>query len=265
MTAAFDHIAAGYDTEFTHSPIGRLQRDCVWEYIHTAFPGNFPKSVLELNCGTGEDAVFFATHGSKVLATDISPRMLEMARKKIGDLQLGDRVMTRQADLTRIEMALPEEKYDLVFSNFGGLNCIDEQNLGSLFDQLAGKLHDGGRLILVVMPRFCAWESLYFLSRLRFGKAFRRRTRKLQLADIGGSKQGVWYYDPSDINRLSARHFNIVHIQPIGIAVPPSYFKKTFLNRRTILQKLDAAEHKLNKFKQLAGISDHYLIDLELK
>ena len=39
--------------------------------------------VLELNCGTGEDAVHLARRGVRVLATDNSPRMLAAARSKI--------------------------------------------------------------------------------------------------------------------------------------------------------------------------------------
>ena len=35
--------------------------------------------VLELNCGTGEDAVFLARRGVRVLATDLSGAMVEAA------------------------------------------------------------------------------------------------------------------------------------------------------------------------------------------
>ena len=41
--------------------------------------------VLELNCGTGIDAVFFAENGMQVHATDIAEGMLnELEKKEIG-------------------------------------------------------------------------------------------------------------------------------------------------------------------------------------
>ena len=55
---AFDSLAAKYDDLFTRSVIGRAQRGAVWEALVDRFePG---AHILELNCGTGEDAVYLA-------------------------------------------------------------------------------------------------------------------------------------------------------------------------------------------------------------
>jgi hypothetical protein len=57
---AFDSLAARYDDLFTRSTIGRAQRDAVWDVLIDTFePG---AHILELNCGTGEDALFLADH-----------------------------------------------------------------------------------------------------------------------------------------------------------------------------------------------------------
>ena len=67
----FDALAADYDRSFTASAIGQRMRAAVWRRLDTAFaPG---ERVLELNCGTGEDAVHLAERGVRVLATDVSP------------------------------------------------------------------------------------------------------------------------------------------------------------------------------------------------
>ena len=79
--AAFDSFAADYDRSFTTSAIGQRLRAAVWRRLDAAFrPGD---RVLELNCGTGEDAVYLGRRGVHVLTTDISTEMLTVTRAKV--------------------------------------------------------------------------------------------------------------------------------------------------------------------------------------
>jgi len=59
MPPASDHVATQYDADFTHSQIGRLQRASVWHYLEKRFAKQKNLSILELNCGTGEDALHY--------------------------------------------------------------------------------------------------------------------------------------------------------------------------------------------------------------
>src|SRR5258708_30535370 len=52
-------------------------RNHVLKYLRTG------SSILELNSGTGEDAIFFAGKGHRVHATDISPGMQEQLMLKV--------------------------------------------------------------------------------------------------------------------------------------------------------------------------------------
>src|SRR5687768_4202797 len=77
----FDAMAADYDRSFSDSLIGTLMRRAVWRRLDAYFcPGD---RVLELNCGTGEDAIYLGRRGVRVLATDIAPAMLDVARGKV--------------------------------------------------------------------------------------------------------------------------------------------------------------------------------------
>src|SRR4051812_48570299 len=102
MTAAFDNSAATYDEDFTNTSIGGLQRNKVWDYLLKTFHSSFPSNILELNCGTGEDAIFFAEHGSKVLATDVSREMLNTATIKFQQKSFLQSITTKQLDLENI-------------------------------------------------------------------------------------------------------------------------------------------------------------------
>ncbi|HBY98317.1 MAG TPA: class I SAM-dependent methyltransferase, partial [Chloroflexi bacterium] len=130
--AAFDHAAASYDAAFTDTHLGRLLREAVWARLAQQFqPG---MHILELNCGTGEDAIWLARRGLRVTATDNSPGMLAVARGKAGRAGVDDRIEFRRLDLGEIgewRFEVEGERreredgpagFDGVLSNFGGLN-----------------------------------------------------------------------------------------------------------------------------------------------
>ena len=84
--APFDTLAESYDGVFTNSLIGRAQRNSVWQELdHTFHPG---QRVLEINCGTGVDAVHLAGWGVEVLGCDAAPRMIDLAHQRARQTKL---------------------------------------------------------------------------------------------------------------------------------------------------------------------------------
>ncbi len=103
--APFDTVAAEYDARFTEHALGRWLRAAVWAHLDEAFqPGD---SVLELGCGTGEDAVHLARRGVRVHATDGAAAMVEIARHKALLQGIGDGVTFSQLDLNRLDISTP--------------------------------------------------------------------------------------------------------------------------------------------------------------
>src|SRR4029453_973425 len=80
-TAPFDAVAERYDDVFSNSPIGFAQRRSVWIEMDRAF--HTGHRILEINCGTGIDALYLANRGVSVVACDSSPRMIAEARRRI--------------------------------------------------------------------------------------------------------------------------------------------------------------------------------------
>ena len=78
---SFDTYAQSYDDHFTNSLIGKAQRFQVYQKLLNQVSFLW-KSVLEINCGTGEDALWLAKHATTVLATDISQGMIDVAKNK---------------------------------------------------------------------------------------------------------------------------------------------------------------------------------------
>lgn len=265
MGAPFDHIATNYDAVFTNSAIGQLQRAHVWRYVEKITPDLQGFDMLELNCGTGEDAVLFSDHGFNIIATDISEEMLKVTQQKVRQYSMQHRISSQYLDLESFSETSFNKKFDLIFSNFGGLNCIHPDSLQMLLSKIPLALNKGGRFIGVIMPKFCAWETFYFLMRFSPDKAFRRLTNKEVITDLNGVPMNTWYYSPRQIRAWARKNFDHVASNPVGIALPPSYLESFFAKHPKWLTRLNAFEKRFNSFSSLSGLSDHYLIDLKLR
>lgn len=264
MGMPFDHIASTYDSLYTHSPIGLLQRKRVWKYIENILPDLSGYEMLELNCGTGEDAVLFDDGGLNIVATDISVEMLKVTEKKAEQFSMQNKISSHFLDLETLNENLFDKKFDLIFSNFGGINSINPASLKSLFNKLPSMLNPGGRFVGVVMPRFCAWEAMFFLLRCQFGKAFRRFTSKDVPSEIPGTGAKMWYYHPSQLKTWSKGKFRLVSLRPVGVALPPVYLERFFSVKKRWLLRLNRIEKKFHKSSLFSGLADNYIIDLQL-
>lgn len=265
MQQAFDTIASGYDTSFTHSLIGTAQREIILKYLEKPFPQQTKQNILELNSGTGEDAIWFAKRGHKVLATDISEKMIGVIEQKIDELDLSSRIRTMELDIREIGNKNFEGRFDLIFSNFGGLNCISKKDMNSLPETLSKLLLPMGRLVMVIMPKYCIWETKYFLLKFNFKKAFRRYSENGTIAKLNGEELRTFYYKPDQIKKVFKKYFDVIAVHPVGFFIPPSYMEKFFESKRKTFNLLKRLESSVTNQSFLAGFSDHYLIDLQVK
>ena len=78
--ALFDGMAESYDAVWTNTAVGRAQRNLVWRDVDALFRAG--EQILDVGCGTGEDASHFAARGLRVHATDASPAMVAAARAR---------------------------------------------------------------------------------------------------------------------------------------------------------------------------------------
>ncbi len=265
MSAAFDAVAANYDASFTDTPIGRAQRARVWRSLTRLLAGAGPRSLLELNCGTGVDALWLAQQGHTVQATDISSAMVAKTQERVIRSGLAERVRTTCIDTLAIDPTTFPEPFDLVFSNFGGLNCIAGEALVAWsLEVLPQLLRPGGSMVAVIMPRHCLWEGLYFTLRGQQRRPFRRDQGPLA-AQLGeGAQVRTWYHDSAWLARALAARFELRRRHPIGIALPPSYFHGHRLAQPAALRLWQGLEQLLGGQAILADWSDHYLIQLTL-
>lgn len=270
---AFDSIAKEYDAQFTDSATGRLQRQQVWRSVAPWFPGRVgeaPLHALEINCGTGTDSLWLAEQGFKVLATDASPAMVAVTEEKIVAANKAKQVKALACDITEAGKhpavsAFPgAEGWQLVFSNFGGLNCLDPAALRRFGADLSGLMPSGAVFVAVAMGRFCAWETLYFVAKGRMRQAFRRMGKNPVPAPLGnGVYVDTWYYGPKELAACFPG-FQVRAVRPIGFWLPPSYLDPFFARWPRLLKAMETLERRFNH-RIWALASDHYCLILERK
>ncbi|MEA3017626.1 MAG: hypothetical protein QOI38_2348 [Sphingomonadales bacterium] len=252
----FDGMAADYDASFTASAIGRRMRAATWRRLDAAFqPG---EHVLELNCGTGEDAVHLGSRGVRVLATDVSPNMVAVARAKVERAGLAGLVDVAEIAIEDLARHPPGDgAFDGVVSNFGGLNCVAD--LAGVARALAALVRPGGRALLCLMGRAVPWEWAWHLAHGQPGKALRRLRR-------GGAQwRGLTIRYPaiSAVRRTFAPHFAQRRVAAIGALVPPSYAQSWADRYPGLLAALDRWERRAETLPPLPWLADHYLIEFE--
>ena len=206
-----------YDDQFSYSQIGKGQRDIVWSYLSHHFSA--AQNILELNCGTGEDAVFLASKSHKILATDRSKEMLQITKQKVHQNEYMDRVVTLPLDLSKPESLNLQMPVDLIFSNFGGLNCINPKALSNLAQYCFDWLTPNGQLVLVVMPRHTLLDRWYRIKHGQWSKIKNRRAGK-DMVNVEGTQFETYYYNQAQLKEAFGQ-FKVVSTQVVGII--PSY------------------------------------------
>lgn len=261
VSEAFNKQASLFDELYGSDVIIQYKRNRVRDHLlQYVIPGS---NILELNAGTGDDAIFFAQQGYTVHATDISLMMQTMLKEKVKLHELQDKITYEICSYTNLENLHQQGPYDHVFSNFAGLNCTNE--LGKVLDSFSFLLNPAGFATLVIMPKFCLWEFLLFFKG-KFKSAFRRFTgRKGAKAHIEGKHFRCWYYNPSFIRNHLKNSFDVIKIEGLCSFVPPSYIGGFAEKYSRLFEFLKKKEQKYKSKWPWKSIGDYFIITLQRK
>jgi SAM-dependent methyltransferase len=256
--AYWDAAAATYERDFTSTVVGQLLRRAVWRELECVFSRG--QRILELNCGTGVDAVHLAERGIRVLACDISQRMIDLARQRASTTLLRDAIDFRVLATEELGALFSEGTFDGAFSNFSGLNCVE--NLAQVRKNLSHLIKPGGSVVVCMLGRFVPWEILWFLARGDWAKAMRRFQSKSAFS-LQGDALKVYYRSKPEITSLFAPEFRLRKWKGIGIAVPPSYLERWAQRFPNLTKALDQADRLLGSMTIFRSMSDFVLLEFE--
>ena len=258
---AFTGQSVIFDELYGTDTIIQYKRDRVRNHILQYLkPGS---SILELNSGTGEDATWFAKKGFSVHATDISTGMQDQLTQKVKKHRLESLVSNELCSYTNLDQLKNKVPYDLVFSNFAGLNCTNE--LDKVLASLPPLLNPNGLITLVILPKFCLWETL-LLFKGKFRTAFRRFfSSKGRTAHVEGTYFKCWYYNPSYITKRLKDSFDVLSIEGLCTIVPPSYIAGFAEKHPRAYNFLKKQEDRLKTKWPWKYMGDYYIISLRKK
>lgn len=257
VAAAFNSLAGRYDALFGANAIIESLRRKIYSTIEQLVQP--PANILDINCGTGTDALAIAELGYSAVGVDVSPRMISEAKAKSKNW-LNVRFAVASYDNLG---ALEGDKFDLVLSNFGGLNCTPD--LDVVGAHVAARLKPNGYFVAVIMPPLSLWETAAFAARGQFKEAFRRMQPGGTEARLNDIPFTVHYFSPRSAEKAFAEHFETQSLYGLNVVSPPPHAWKLQRRFPAVTATLEYIDDFLCRLPLVPYVGDHYVLVLRKK
>ncbi len=219
-------------------------------------------TILEINCGSGIDAVYLAKKGYEVHATDVAGGMIDYVKSKTISQQLEGKLSCEILSFKELHK-LNAKRYTNIFSNFGGLNCSSLNELEKVFDSFKDVLEPNGTITLVIMPKLCMWEVFKIFRGKK--NAFRRFNKNGVFANIAGEKVRTYYHSSKEIKALLKNNFTNFRVENICVLGPTGNHVDFPKEHPFIFKILNAFNTFSNNIPFLRGYGDYYIISAQIR
>jgi hypothetical protein len=123
----------------------------------------------------------------------------------------------------------------------------------------------GGVITLVIISKFCLWETL-LIFKGKFKTAFRRFfAAKGRKAKVEGNFFRCWYYSPSFVKKHLQEDFDLLSIEGLCSIVPPSYIENFATKYPKSFRFLARKENQLKDKWPWKYIGDYFIISFRKK
>jgi ubiquinone/menaquinone biosynthesis C-methylase UbiE len=256
VNKAFSKQSYHYDQDDEENTILRWMRKVVRGHVS----GYLKKGdrILELNAGTGLDALYFSGKGHAVHATDLSEGMVNVIKEKIKKYP-DQKLSCEQCSYTELNK-ITNGPFNYVFSNFGGLNCIPD--LQEVIKNLSPLLSPGAYVTFVIMPPVCPWEMIYMLKG-DFKMAFRRFKKGGIKAHLEGEYFQTYYFTPAQVMKKFGKDFQKISLQGLASISPPPHNIKAQKNFPNMYKKISRIDESLSFVFPFNRWADHFILTMQ--
>lgn len=253
IAQSFDTLAPRYDALVERNPIHQTMRLRSLAWLDQAFAAGM--RVVEVGCGTGTEALHLARRGVRIIATDVSRAMVELAETRAKAEGLHDSIEFIHCPAARLADVLGDARCDGAYASFGALNC--EPDLGGAVHAIARVLAPEASFILSVMSRPCLPEMALRVGRLRVRGAFRRLAWPVAIHLYGAGFVPARPFSEADVRRALGAQFQVVRVEGWLVAVPPPHLAEAWERFRPLHAPLLAFDRRLGRTWPFRGWGDH--------
>ena len=249
---AYDGIAPIYDDALTPNT---WMRGFLWrKYLQHFRAGDH---ILDVACGTGLDALYFAQNQICVTGMDRALRMLTELKKKAATNEFQPQLNAVVADFSRMPFR-QYHRFDGAISSFAGLNTTD--NLTLFSQEISRLLKPGSHLFIHMLNHFCVWEWLALLGKGKWKQAKQYTSRKEFNVSIAGVSVPHFLYSPKEMYQDYFKNdFKLYHIYGLAVLRPPSYLKGV---PTWLVKPLEQLEGHVNNLPLLRSWGYFFFLDM---
>jgi len=254
---AYDEFAAQYDQLLTENRINAFMRRETTRTLFATFTRG--SRLIELGCGTGDEAISLALRGCEVIACDPSRKMIEIAEAKAVEQGVGRNIrffVSRAADLRASRQQLA--KAGPLDGGYASFSLSYEPDLAPVSEVLSSLIRPSGRFVIASMNRLCGTELALALLAGRPGLAG-RRLRRETLHKVGQFATAVFPRTPDETIRAFRPHFVLEHLRALPAILPPHYANRTLAKWPGMLDFLAWADSYIASYPLVRRLGDHSL------
>jgi len=253
---AYDRYASRYDAVLIENKINAYMRSqMIDEERRTFSPGD---NLLEIGCGTGDEALELAKRGCRVIAVDPSEGMLNQARSKANRVPFGVRVRFLKGyarEIGALVSGIATLPFDGAYSSFA---LSYETNLELVSEALARYIKPGGFFLAALMNRVCAAEGLLAIGTLHPSIAG-RRLAPITRHKVGQVDTSIIARTVHEVNRVFNPFFKLVDLRGLPVVLPPAYLNRLTRRFPGVMELAEQIDAKTARLPILRGLGDHTL------
>jgi len=254
---AYSAYAAHYDGILRENRINAYLRRETTKTLHMLFdPGS---RLLELGCGTGDEALALADDGCEVVALDPSSEMIRIAESKAAKHHRGGHVrfvVGTSHDAANLLADTRDGHFDGAYSSFA---LSYEADLRPLCSALARLVRMDGRLVVAAMNRLCLSESLLSLLFLRPGLAGRRLS-PWTTHKVGQVRTVVYPRTAEGLSRQFRPAFAVEESRSLCAILPPHYANRPLRRWPALVDMMQRIDEVVGRRRVFRDLGDHELV-----
>ena len=262
LESEFDSIAYEYDRHIFGNTINTMLR----ERSLALMARTFVKSgkLLEIGSGSGTETIELLKAGHEIVSIDISSKMLEVLESKarVNGVETGLQTLKlRASELEKVLDQFGDHYFDGIYSTYGALNC--EPDINFLPEMARRALKPGGKMVVGIYNKLCAFEIAVYLFRFKIRNAF---FRLHSMIPEGKSRFCVdtYAYTLPHILSLFDRYFTVESVEGLPVLIPPSNFVKYMNKFNRKFDTLKDIDRKIGKIWPMTMLGDHFLVSFVL-